>query len=247
MLPPQFPRDKRDFVSKKSPMFRFGSFLLAVSLASALQAAHVVDLPDRVVVSVRDQKLMVLKDGAKVATYPISTSKFGIGDNSGRMTTPLGLLQVAKKIGDNFPAGAVFHNRRWTGEILKPNAPGRDPVITRIIWLRGLEVQNAHALNRCIYIHGTPEEKTIGRPASYGCIRMKSRDVVALYNMVPLGAFVQIVEERLPKARAFKPSNEAVQAEHVEPETWMSSARSRKAAPNPPNKSAVVAQNIPRA
>src|SRR5207247_7402805 len=74
-----------------------------------------------------------------------------------------------------------------------------DPVTTRIIWLRGLEAQNAHAFQRCIYIHGTPQEKTIGRPASYGCIRMKSSDVAELYNRVPLGAVVQIIPERLPK------------------------------------------------
>ena len=72
-------------------------------------------------------------------------------------------------------------------KFLQPNAPGRDPVTTRIIWLRGLEAQNAHAFQRCIYIHGTPQEKTIGRPASYGCIRMKSSDVAALYDRVPLG------------------------------------------------------------
>jgi hypothetical protein len=228
-------------------MFRLGFLLLVASFVSTLHATNVVEIPNRVIVSVRDQKLMLLQNGAKVATYPVSTSKFGVGDNSGRMTTPLGLLQVAKKIGDNFPAGAVFHNRRWTGEILKPNAPGRDPITTRIIWLRGLEVQNAHALNRCIYIHGTPEERTIGRPASYGCIRMKARDVVALYNMVPVGAFVQIVPDRLPKARGSKPSDAAAEAENVQPETWINSARARKAAPNPPNKSAVVAQNAPRA
>jgi hypothetical protein len=124
---------------------------------------------------------------------------FGLGDYWGRMTTPLGYLAVEKKIGDNAPTGAVFHNRRLTGEVLQPNAPGRDPVTTRIIWLRGLEAQNAHAFQRCIYIHGTPQEKTIGRPASYGCIRMKSSDVAALYDRVPLGALVQITPEHLPK------------------------------------------------
>jgi hypothetical protein len=72
-------------------------------------------------------------------------------------------------------------------------------VITRIIWLRGLEAQNAHAFQRGIYIHGTPQEKTIGRPASYGCIRMKSSDVAELYNRVPVGAVVQIIPDRLPK------------------------------------------------
>src|SRR5262249_48898920 len=102
-------------------------------------------------------------------------------------------------IGNNAPVGAVFHNRRWTGEILQPNAPGRDPVTTRIIWLVGLEAQNAQAFNRGVYIHGTPEEKTIGRPASYGCVRMKANDVAVLYDQIPIGALVQIIPDRLPK------------------------------------------------
>jgi hypothetical protein len=151
---------------------------------------------------VRDQKLMLMANGAKLATYPVSTSKFGLGDSWGRMTTPLGFLQVAQKIGDHAPVGAVFHSRRFTGEIIKPNAPGRDPIITRIIWLRGLQASNEHAFSRCIYIHGTPQERLIGRPASYGCIRMKSRDVTALYAQVPLGAIVEIIPDRLPKVPA---------------------------------------------
>jgi hypothetical protein len=141
---------------------------------------------------------MLMSNGERIATYPISTSKFGLGDAWGRMTTPLGFLQVAEKIGDHAPVGAVFRNRRFTGEILQPNAPGRDPVITRIIWLKGLEAGNAHAFSRCIYIHGTPEERTIGRPASYGCIRMKSRDVAELYAQLPIGALIEIVPDRLP-------------------------------------------------
>ena len=176
-------------------MFRLSLLLVAlISLPSILRA----DGPSRVIISVRDQKLMLMGNGAKLATYPVSTSKFGLGDNWGRMTTPLGFLQVAQKIGDHAPVGAVFHNRRFTGEILRPNAPGRDPVITRIMWLRGLEPSNAHAFSRCIYIHGTPQEKLIGRPASYGCIRMKSRDVAALYDQIPLGALVEIVPDKLP-------------------------------------------------
>src|SRR5947208_3486307 len=183
--------------------------LSLISVAPALFAAQ-VDPSTRLVISVRDQKLMLLQNGGKVATYPISTSMFGLGDYWGRMTTPLGYLTPAQKIGGNAAVGAVFHNRRLTGEILAPSAPGRDPVITRIIWLRGLEAQNALAFHRCIYIHGTPEEKTIGRPASYGCIRMKSSDVAALYNQVQLGAIVQIVPDRLPKvpkASAARASN----------------------------------------
>jgi lipoprotein-anchoring transpeptidase ErfK/SrfK len=180
--------------------------------AASSRLAGLNEYPDRVVISVKEQKLMVVQKGAKIATYPVSTSKYGLGDFWGRMTTPLGFLQVAQKIGDHAPIGAVFHNRRFTGEVLQPNAPGRDPVITRIIWLRGLEAQNAHAFARCIYIHGTPEERFIGRPASYGCIRMKSKDVTALYNQIPLGALIQIVPDRLPplrKGRAIQTANAA--------------------------------------
>jgi hypothetical protein len=92
-------------------------------------------------------------------------------------------------------------------------------VTTRIIWLRGLEAQNAHAFQRCIYIHGTPQEKTIGRPASYGCIRMKSSDIATLYDRVPVGAVVQIIPDRLPKvAKAPRvQSSVAVAAATVQP------------------------------
>ncbi len=167
--------------------------------ATSVFATAPVDSSSQLIISVRDQKLMLVRNGAKMATYPVSTSMFGLGDAWGRMTTPLGYLAVEKKIGDNAPVGAVFHNRRLTGEVLRPNTPGRDPITTRIIWLRGLEPQNAHAFQRCIYIHGTPEEKKIGRPASYGCIRMKSKDVAELYSLVPVGAVVQITPARLPK------------------------------------------------
>ena len=175
-----------------------------ISVAPALFAAQ-VDPSTRLIISVHDQKLMLLQNGGKVATYPVSTSMFGLGDYLGRMTTPLGYFAIAQKIGDHAPVGAVFHSRRFTGEILTPNAPGRDPVITRIIWLRGLEAQNAHAFQRCIYIHGTPQEKTIGQPASYGCIRMKSSDFTGLYNQLELGSIVQIVSDRLPKVRKARP------------------------------------------
>jgi hypothetical protein len=191
-----------------------------ISITSAYAVAP-VDTSSQLIISVRDQKLMLVRDGGKVAIYPVSTSMFGLGDAWGRMTTPLGCLAIEKKIGDNAPVGAVFHNRRLTGEVLQPNTPGRDPITTRIIWLRGLEAQNAHAFQRAIYIHGTPQEKKIGRPASYGCIRMKSKDVAELYNEVPLGAVVQIIPDRLPKMEKAKPRQETsggVVAANVTPE-----------------------------
>jgi hypothetical protein len=194
-----------------------------VSLISVTSAYAVgpLDASSELIISVRDQKLMLVRNGGKVAIYPVSTSMFGLGDAWGRMTTPLGYLAVEKKIGDNAPVGAVFHNRRLTGEVLQPNAPGRDPITTRIIWLRGLEGQNAHAFQRCIYIHGTPQEKKIGRPASYGCIRMRSKDVAELYGLVPLGAVVQIIPDHLPKMA------KARNVPDVESATTMTAANAR--------------------
>ncbi|PYI60999.1 MAG: hypothetical protein DMC59_01545 [Verrucomicrobia bacterium] len=189
-------------------MFRpFAVIFGLISIAPAFSATPLTQLNPsyRLIISIRDQKLMLMENGGRVAIYPVSTSKYGLGDFRGKMTTPLGYLMVAKKIGDNAPVGAVFHHRRLTGEVLQPNAPGRDPVTTRIIWLTGLEAQNAQAFHRGIYIHGTPEEKTIGQPASYGCIRMKSADVAVLYNEVPLGALVQITQDRLPKVPKARP------------------------------------------
>jgi lipoprotein-anchoring transpeptidase ErfK/SrfK len=213
-------------------MFRPTVIAASLFLASTLHVFAQVDTADRVIVSVRDQKLMLVQNGLAVATYPVSTSKYGLGDRWGSMATPLGFFQVAQKIGDSAPLGAVFHNRRFTGEILAPNAPGRDPIVTRIIWLRGLEASNVHAFSRCIYIHGTPQEKIIGRPASYGCIRMKSNDVAMLYNQIPLGAFVQIVPDRLPKLAKGTikplPSHEMATASAVAP-AKSSTAPERKA------------------
>ena len=207
-----------------------------ISIAPAFCATPLTQLNPsyRLIISIRDQKLMLMENGGRVAIYPVSTSKYGLGDFRGKMTTPLGYLMVAKKIGDNAPVGAVFHHRRLTGEVLQPNAPGRDPVTTRIIWLTGLEAQNAQAFHRGIYIHGTPEEKTIGQPASYGCIRMKSADVAVLYNEVPLGALVQITQDRLPKVPKARPlpppvstsvvQNEKPASQQPQPEPELTSA-----------------------
>ena len=170
--------------------------LIALFLASCAAP----DTQHHIVISTRDQKLAVLDRGNLLATYPVSTSKFGLGDRPGSRFTPLGQLQIAEKIGGNAPPGTVFKDRRRTGEIVLANSPGRDPIVTRILWLRGRESQNANAFARDIYIHGTPEERLIGRPASYGCIRMRSTDVVQLYNIVGVGAAVTIVDTPLVSA-----------------------------------------------
>jgi hypothetical protein len=149
-------------------------------------------------VSVADQKMAVYKHGTQIATYDVSTSKFGLGDRPRSCCTPLGRLEVAKKVGAGAPVGMKFKSRKPTGEIVPVNAPGRDPIVTRILWLRGLEPHNRLAYDRTIYIHGTPEERKIGTPASYGCIRMRSRDIVELFNTVGVGAEIDIVRDPLP-------------------------------------------------
>ena len=173
---------------------------LPIVIALFIASCTAPDTRHQIVISARDQKLALLDRGNLMATYPVSTSKFGLGDWRGSRFTPLGQLQIAEKIGGSAPPGAVFKDRRRTGEIIQANAPGRDPIVTRILWLRGLEAQNANAFGRDIYIHGTPEEWKIGSPASYGCIRMRSNDVIQLYDIVGIGAAVTIVNVPLATA-----------------------------------------------
>jgi hypothetical protein len=127
---------------------------------------------------------------------------FGVGDDPRSYKTPLGAMFVCNKIGGNLPPGAVIHGRAFTGEVLRPDAPGRDPIVSRVIWLRGIESQNRRAYDRCIYIHGTAEEKNVGRAVSFGCIRMKSKDVIALYDLVRIGTRVTISDQKLKRAVA---------------------------------------------
>ncbi len=171
-----------------------GAIALIISSCAAPDTQH------HIVVSIREQKLALLDRDNLIAIYPVSTSKFGLGDWPGSSFTPLGELEIAKKIGDNAPPGAVFKDRRRTGEIVVADSPGRDPIVTRILWLRGREAQNGNAFARTIYIHGTPEERNIGLPASYGCIRMRSSDIIQLYDIVGAGAAVTIVDAPLAAA-----------------------------------------------
>ncbi len=161
--------------------------LLLVLLGGCAKDNHHVLL-----ISTADQQMFLLRDNIKIAEFPVSTSKFGVGDALHSHATPTGLLRIRKKIGTNAPPGAVFKSRRITGEVLPVDAPGRDPIVTRILWLEGLEPQNRNAFGRYIYIHGTPEERNIGIASSYGCIRMRSADVIAVYDTVGVGARVLI-------------------------------------------------------
>jgi len=167
--------------------------LLILLLLTA--CARAVNLGPEIVISVHDQQLALLENGRATGRFPISTSRFGIGDGLNSYKTPIGLLWVYDKIGDNLPQGAVIKNRAATGEVIPANARGRDPIVTRIIWLKGLFGGTTHSFERCIYIHGTPQESALGRPVSYGCVRMRSSDVVQVYDKVEIGTHVLISDK----------------------------------------------------
>lgn len=172
---------------------RFITIALALFLSACAR-----DRIHTIIVSIPEQKMALYRKGELFRTYDVSTSKFCISCNGGSNGTPLGRHEIAKKIGASERSGMKFKNRRPTGEIVSPNAPGRDPIVTRILWLKGLERQNRNSYSRFIYIHGTPEEWRIGSRASYGCIRMRSRDVIHLFNIVGVGAIVDIRNCPLP-------------------------------------------------
>jgi L,D-transpeptidase YbiS len=130
------------------------------------------------------EQLLRLKCGRKtLRTYPISSSRFGLGSEEGSMKTPLGKFRVAEKIGHGAAPGTIFRARVPLG----PNDPlpdTEDFITSRILWLDGLEEHNANTRDRFIYIHGTKHEDDIGSPASHGCIRMRSADVIELFELV---------------------------------------------------------------
>lgn len=174
---------------------KFAARLLAVLVvcsATAATSCRAGGFAPEIVVSVADQELALIARGKVVKRFPVSTSKFGTGDAVGSYRTPLGETFVSAKIGDALPVGAVIKNRNATGEIVRANAPGRDAIVSRVIWLRGMDGATANTRDRCIYIHGTAEEQRIGRRASFGCIRMRSKDVIVLYNLVHIGTHVRI-------------------------------------------------------
>jgi len=177
------------------------SLIVGFGFSSCVNTPTGIDKRSKMIVSIKDQKMLLVSDGEPVKFYKVSTSKFGIGDKPGSNYTPLGHMQVAKKIGGNARLGSVFKSRCRTGEVLKPNAPGRDPIVTRILWLKGKEQRNRNAFRRLIYIHGTPEERRLGQPASYGCIRMGSRDIADLYRRIGWGADVFVIKGSIKREK----------------------------------------------
>jgi L,D-transpeptidase YbiS len=134
-------------------------------------------------VSIGDQCLIVTRDGEEPRSYPISTSRFGIGTEEGSLKTPLGRFRIAEKIGDGAAPGTIFKARVALGPG-DPLPDTEDFITSRILWLDGLEEENANTRDRFIYIHGTKHEDEIGTPASHGCIRMRNADVIELFALV---------------------------------------------------------------
>jgi L,D-transpeptidase YbiS len=135
-------------------------------------------------------------EGRKTAAeFPVSTSKFGLGCKEGSYKTPTGRFRIARKIGGTAPLWSIFRARKNTGQKARPGGK-EDLVLSRILTLDGLDRANANSLARYIYIHGTNQEKLIGRPASHGCVRLRNKDMAALYKLVTKGSPVRILAPR---------------------------------------------------
>lgn len=162
----------------------------------------VTDFDEILFISIDNQKMYHFKKQKIISTYVISSSKYGVGNQSGSNKTPKGLHFIKKKIGDNTPINGKMIGRKFTGEIAKifsdKTISDTDDITTRILWLSGLEEglnkgKNIDSFKRYIYIHGTSEEGRLGIPSSHGCIRMKNKDVIDLYKKVEVGTLVLIL------------------------------------------------------
>ncbi len=189
--------------------------MLSSSMSTCSVIAHTIrrqlDLHSTqpvVLVAVLDQKMYLQGKVDTIASYPVSTAKHGVGSRPGSYQTPLGLHRVCDRIGADAPLGMVFNGRRPTGEIVTPAAcdrakeQERDLITSRILRLQGLEPgrnqgEGCDSYERYIYIHGTSDEARIGKAVSHGCIRMTNRDIIDLFNQIPLGTPVMITAEAI--------------------------------------------------
>ena len=157
----------------------------------------------KITIHIPAQTLELFDDGGKLLRrYPVSTGANGTGEENGSFCTPRGRHIVRAKIGAGRLPGTVFVRRRPTGEIYTPQfgaqQPGRDWILTRILWLSGCEpgynrLGSCDTMRRYIYIHGTPDETSLGQPGSRGCIRMRNADVLELFDLVPAGTRVDLL------------------------------------------------------
>ena len=143
-------------------------------------------------VSISRQEVTLLRPGRPPLVFPVSTARAGTGMDPDSGKTPVGKFRIAEKIGADEPVGTIFSGRRPVG-LWQPGIPSdRDLILTRILWLDGIDPENANTLGRFIYFHGTNHEDQIGTPASCGCIRMRNADILALFSLVETGDRVTI-------------------------------------------------------
>ena len=151
--------------------------------------------------SVAQQKLNLVQDDQVLKSFTISTAKNGLGEEKNSYQTPRGWHMIRAKIGADLPINAVLSSRRFTGEIYTPELnqayPDRDWILTRILWLSGLEpgfnrLGNVDTMQRYVYIHGSPDERPVGTPTSRGCVRMRNKDILELFDLVPYGTRIFI-------------------------------------------------------
>lgn len=150
-------------------------------------------------VSVKRQRMFHVVEGQLEQEYVISTARNGLGERQASNKTPTGLHRVVEKIGEGVPMGGTFQSRRYTGLHMSEDTSTVDLITTRILWLGGMEpgVNKGGLVDsqrRAIYIHGTGDEGTLGSPSSHGCIRMRNRDVLHLFDRAPVGTLVVILD-----------------------------------------------------
>jgi len=143
----------------------------------------------KIVIDTKTQLLKLFCDQREVFSAPVSTSRAGLGFEPGSFKTPTGLFRIHQKIGQNARTGTIFKARVPVDD---PRAPDDDLITSRILWLDGLERENANTKERYIYIHGTNQESLVGQAVSHGCIRMRNEDIICLFDMVPVDTWVEI-------------------------------------------------------
>jgi lipoprotein-anchoring transpeptidase ErfK/SrfK len=157
----------------------------------------------RIDIDLTRQRLRLYDGRNLLREFAVSTAARGAGEKNGSECTPRGRHKIRAKIGAGAPPGAVFVSRRPTGEVysreLAERYPGRDWILTRILWLSGLEpgrnrLRDVDTMRRYIYLHGTPDGTKLGAPGSHGCVRMANRDIIELFDLVEPGAEVDIHE-----------------------------------------------------
>jgi L,D-transpeptidase YbiS len=155
----------------------------------------------KIQIDIPSQQMKVYEGAKLLKTYSVSTARKGVGEKNGSLCTPRGRHIVRAKIGAGKPKGTVFVRRRPTGEVWTPELhaqyPGRDWILTRILWLSGKEpgrnrLGDVDTMRRYIYIHGSPDSAEMGKPGSIGCVRMRNADIVELFDLVPPYSEVEI-------------------------------------------------------